>query len=182
MQNFQKFFSARALWALIVTIGAVMSGALTQHVPQESRASHAGGAHHVSARTTAHVAHVIDGDTVQLSDGRLVRYIGIDTPETGKGYAQTQECYAREATARNRALVAGKDVLLERDVSDTDRYGRLLRYVYVGDTFVNAVLVRDGFARARRYPPDTAHADEFAALQERARTQGKGLWGQCARN
>jgi len=84
------------------------------------------------------------------------------------------------ATERMRALVAGKRVRLVRDVSQTDRYGRLLRYVYAGDIFVNAVMVSEGYANAATYPPDVAHAAEFAALERSARIAKRGLWaGGC---
>ena len=78
-----------------------------------------------------------------------VRYIGIDTPETGA-------ICGSEATSANAALVAGRTVTMVRDVSETDRYDRLLRYVYVGDTFVNGELVAGGWADPADYPPDTA--------------------------
>lgn len=118
------------------------------------------------------VIRVIDGDTVELSDGRRVRYIGMDTPETG-------DCYAWEATQKNRELVLNKWVRLVKDVSEADRYGRLLRYVYVGEAFVNAELVREGYAFAYTYPPDVAHADLFVQLQREAAEAGRGLWGAC---
>ncbi|RJQ54073.1 MAG: hypothetical protein C4521_04260 [Actinobacteria bacterium] len=116
------------------------------------------------------VSRVIDGDTVELANGRRVRYIGIDTPERGKPYCE-------EASSRNRRLVEGKRVKLVKDVSETDKYGRLLRYVYVGSTFVNAALVRDGYAMAYTYPPDVKYADYFVWLQGQARTANRGLWG-----
>jgi endonuclease YncB( thermonuclease family) len=89
---------------------------------------------------TALVSRVIDGDTVELGDGSRVRYIGMDTPETAG------DCYNREATARNIELVLNRVVQLEKDVSETDQYGRLLRYVYVDGVMVNEVLVREGYA------------------------------------
>lgn len=115
---------------------------------------------------------MIDGDTIEASiDGSLrrVRYIGIDTPER-------IECYFQEASARNAALVEGKRVRLEKDVSEIDRYGRLLRYVYVGDLFVNAELVREGYASAATVPPDVRHADLFRRLAREAREAERGLW------
>lgn len=117
------------------------------------------------------VVTVIDGDTidVRLADGGVyrVRYIGINTPER-------DEVCSREATAANRALVAGRTVTLRRDASNTDQYGRLLRYVYVGDTFVNARLVAEGWAEAVTYPPDTAYAAWFNALEAEAAAAGLG--------
>jgi len=94
----------------------------------------------------AQVTRVVDGDTIEVSIGGTlyrVRYIGIDTPET-VAPDRPVGCYGPEASAANKALVEGKTVTLEKDVSDVDQYGRLLRYVYVGSTFVNAELVRQG--------------------------------------
>lgn len=109
----------------------------------------------------ATVTGVIDGDTIIVSidgDTYRVRYIGIDTPEAG------DPC-GREATAANAALVDGRTVRMVRDVSETDRYDRLLRYVYVDDTFVNGELVADGWAEAVDYPPDTAMSGVLHGLE-----------------
>jgi len=105
------------------------------------------------AQDTFRVIEVIDGDTIVIEGGERVRYIGIDAPEMGP----PPEPFAVEAWQTNRELVEGKAVRLERDVSATDRYGRLLCYVYVDATFVNAELVRQGLARARAYHPDTKY-------------------------
>lgn len=129
--------------------------------------------------TPALVTRVIDGDTIEVETGGAeyrVRYIGIDTPET-VAPGQPVGCYGREASERNRQLVEGQTVGLEKDVSETDRFGRLLRYVWLGDTMVNAALVRDGYALASTFPPDVKHAELFASLQTEAREAGRGLWG-----
>lgn len=126
------------------------------------------------------VRQIIDGDTVTLADGRILRYIGMDAPETTAG-RRGAECFARESTERNRQLVEGKRVRLEKDVSETDRYGRILRYVFVGDTLVNEALVREGYATALAYPPDLARQDAFREAEQAARRARKGLWGaSCA--
>lgn len=104
-----------------------------------------------------------------------VRYIGIDTPETVHP-TRGEEPYGREACAKNKELVEGKVVRLEKDVSETDKYGRLLRYVYVDDLFVNAQLVRLGYAQVATYPPDVKYQDLFLQLQREAREVGRGLW------
>ena len=117
----------------------------------------------------AQVVRVIDGDTIEVNiagKSYKVRYIGIDTPETG-------EWMAPEATAKNEELVGGKVVRLEKDVSETDRYGRLLRYVWVGDLMVNAKLVWLGCAQVSTYPPDVKYADHFLRLQRDAREAGR---------
>lgn len=121
----------------------------------------------------ATVTQIIDGDTIDVSqDGQeyRLRYIGMDTPER-------DEPFYREATAANESLVAGQTILLVKDVSETDRYGRLLRYVYLTDgTFVNAELVRLGFAQIATFPPDVRHQALFQQLQQEAREAGRGLW------
>ena len=118
------------------------------------------------------VVRVIDGDTIEIAGGARVRYIGIDTPEV---YPQT-EYYGPEAWVRNRELVGGEVVTLERDVTDKDRYGRLLRYVYIDSVFVNAELVRLGYARAISYPPDTKYQELLSQLEDEAREAKRGLW------
>lgn len=118
------------------------------------------------AGETATVLDIIDGDTidVQFTDGReeRVRYIGVNTPERG------EPCYA-EATRANAALVKEQTVTLIKDTSETDKNGRLLRYVFAGNVFVNAELVRQGYAEAKRYPPDVAFAEDFETLEDEAR-------------
>lgn len=104
-----------------------------------------------------------------------MRYIGIDTPETVHP-SKPVEYMGKEASAKNKELVDGKTVRLEKDVSETDKYGRLLRYVYVGDLFVNAELVRLGYAQVATYPPDVKYQDLFLVLQREAREAGRGLW------
>jgi micrococcal nuclease len=126
------------------------------------------------------VLEVIDGDTIRVAlDGErvLVRYLGVDAPEPGQGYLD-YEWLGPEASELNAALVAGGRVWLERDLSETDRYDRLLRYVWVGDLLVNAELVRQGYAQAIAYPPDTRHAEWFSQLEEEARAAGRGIWGE----
>ncbi len=119
---------------------------------------------------TGAVVRVIDGDTIDVALGGKtvrVRYVGMNTPESD------EVCF-QEATNANAALVQGKTVRLVKDVSETDRYGRLLRYVYVGDVFVNLELVREGFAEVVSYPPDTAYFETFKALEIEAANAGRG--------
>jgi len=126
---------------------------------------------------------VVDGDTIRVvEDGReeAVRYIGVDTPETVKPGSPV-ECYGKAASAANRRLVEGEPVRLVGDAEARDRYGRRLAYVYRSrdDLFVNAELVRGGYATVLTIPPNVAHADEFAVLARRARRSGRGLWSEC---
>jgi len=120
----------------------------------------------------ATVVRVIDGDTIEVDIGGRqynVRYIGIDTPEIGRPGAD-------EATAFNAQLVSGKTVYLEKDVSETDRYGRLLRYVWIDEGMVNAILVANGYAQVATYPPDVKYQQDFLELQRAAEANGLGLW------
>ncbi len=126
------------------------------------------------------VAKVIDGDTVKLVSGQLVRYVGVDTPETRRRHGGTwvaaQEPFGQEATTFNRELVEGKSVRLEYDAQPRDRYGRLLAYVYVGDTFVNAALLQQGYGEVMVIRPNDRYAEEFRALAKEAREAQRGLW------
>lgn len=115
------------------------------------------------------VTQVIDGDTIEIEGGYRVRYIGIDTPERG-------EPYYIEASEANRNLVQGKKVRLEKDVENKDEYGRLLRYVWVDDTMVNAELVRLGYAYSYSYPPNLKYQIWFLQLEKEAREERRGLW------
>ncbi|MBK7919332.1 MAG: thermonuclease family protein [Chloroflexi bacterium] len=123
------------------------------------------------------VTHIVDGDTIDVEiNGEVyrVRYIGMDTPERGDSFFQ-------EATDANAQLVAGQKVILVKDVSETDRYDRLLRYVYLEDgTFVNGELVRLGFAQSSSYPPDVALQEIITSLQRAAVNSGVGLWASPA--
>jgi micrococcal nuclease len=116
------------------------------------------------------VTRVVDGDTIDIDIGgnaHRVRYIGMNTPE------RDEPCFD-EATQANADLVAGYEVRLEKDVSETDRYGRLLRYVYVGDVFVNQALVAEGYAEAVLYEPDNRYYDFFSELEAEAAQSGLG--------
>lgn len=126
----------------------------------------------------ATVSAVIDGDTIELTDKRRVRYIGIDTPET-KHPNKGVECFGRESTQKNKELVEGKTITMQRDVSETDKYKRLLRYVWVNDQFVNELLVREGYALQSTFPPDVRFVDLFKEAAEEARINKRGLWNSC---
>lgn len=127
----------------------------------------------------ARVTRVVDGDTIHVElggkDYRL-RYIGIDTPETVDP-RRPVGCFGAEASERNRQLVEGRTVGLEKDVSETDSFGRLLRYVWVEDQMVNEALVEEGYALAATYPPDVRYSGVFVSLQAQAREGKRGLWG-----
>ena len=131
-------------------------------------------------RTEAQVVEVVDGDTIKVEIGGevyAVRYIGIDCPETAHP-SEPVGWMGPEASAANEALVGGQTVYLEKDVSETDKYGRLLCYVFLADgTFVNAELVRLGYAQSVTYPPDVRYQDLFLEMQQEAREAKRGLWG-----
>ena len=113
------------------------------------------------------VRRVVDGRIFELTDGKRVRLIGIDTPEVG-------DTCSSQATNQLSSLIGGESVYLERDVSETDAYGRLLRYVYVNGTFVNYKLVYDGYAYAFEYPPDTKYTSLISDAENNAQSHEKG--------
>ena len=125
---------------------------------------------------------VNDGDTITLTDGRLVRYTGIDAPEPHHDTGEP-EPYSTEALEYNRNLLEGRTVLLVFDKERTDRYGRVLAYVFArpkageGKTvFVNAEMVLAGYAPAKRFPLNVKHAGVLSALEEYAALHKRGMW------
>jgi micrococcal nuclease len=129
------------------------------------------------------VDRVVDGDTikVELEDSSTVesvRYIGVDTPETVKPGTPVQ-CFGEQASELNGDLVAGEVVELQFDQELRDRYGRLLAYVFVGETLINAELLRRGYARTLEIEPNTSRAERFARLELEAGEAGRGLWSAC---
>lgn len=129
----------------------------------------------------AKVRSVTDGDTIRVDfeDGpanQPVRYIGMDAPETVKPGTPVQPL-GPEASRENARLVAGKRVCLEKDVSERDRYDRLLRYAWLPDgTMVNEALVLSGLATVDTFPPDVKYVDRFIAAQSAAREAARGMW------
>lgn len=134
---------------------------------------------------TASLVRVVDGDTIRvIVDGveERVRYIGIDTPELNETSQATPEPYAEAATAANARLLSEGRLVLEKDVSERDRYGRLLRDIWVEEdgtwTLVNLALVAEGYAQVSTYPPDVRYIDDLLATQAEARAESRGLWGE----
>lgn len=129
----------------------------------------------------APVVDVVDGDTIEVELGgeqEDVRYIGVDTPES-VAPGQPVECFGPQASEFNRRLVEGETVRLVFDRERRDRYERLLAYVYVGERFVNAELVRSGHATTLTIAPNDRHAALFDRLEQRAGNAGRGLWAAC---
>lgn len=135
----------------------------------------------------AFVTKVVDGDTINVrinNDDRTVRFIGIDTPET-KDPRRPVGCFGKEASSETKNLLEDQAVILQKDVTDRDKYDRLLRYVYLPLSdgrllFVNDYLVREGFAKVYTYPPDVKFNEQFLEAQKQARANNKGLWGGCS--
>lgn len=129
----------------------------------------------------AFVTRVVDGDTIEVRfDGRDedVRYIGVDTPETVKPGTPVQ-CFGPQASRFDHTLVERRRVRLVFGVERRDVYGRLLAYVYLGERFVNAELLRRGLARTLTIPPNDRFASRFKRLEMAAARAGRGLWGAC---
>ncbi|MCX6813137.1 MAG: thermonuclease family protein [Candidatus Azambacteria bacterium] len=124
------------------------------------------------------VVRVVDGDTIEIEGGEKVRYIGIDTPETVDPRKSVQ-CFGVEASKKNKEMVEGKMVRLEKDITDRDKYNRLLRYIWIDDVLVNLELVNQGFAYSYSYPPDIKYQDQIVKAQQEAKDASRGLWSAC---
>ena len=146
----------------------------------DDRSKDGAGATPAGEEATGEVVEVTDGDTIEVSlpDGvEDVRYIGVDTPEVDPNIGV--ECFGKQASELNAELVESERVRLVFDAERRDKYGRLLAYVYVGETFVNAELVRRGYARTLTIEPNDTFAERFARLAQQAANAGRGLWGAC---
>ncbi len=158
----------RFRWLVVALVGLV--SACTFGFDPNAPAPDIGNGGSAPSGETATVTRIIDGDTIDVSlNGQevRVRYLGVNTPE------RDETCY-REATEANRLFVSGKTVTLVADDENTDQYGRLLRYIYVGNLFVNAAMVEQGYAEAVLYPPNDAHYNELLNLERQAKVANRG--------
>ncbi len=119
--------------------------------------------------TNGTVSSVLDGDTIQLTNGEKVRLLGTNAPEQGA-------ICAPEATDKLEELVLGKEVQMEQDKDDKDQYGRLLRYIYVEGVFVNLEMVESGLSCSYKYEPNTRYSNRFEEAEENAREKEGCLW------
>lgn len=132
------------------------------------------------------VVRVIDGDTFEMilnGSKTTVRYIGIDTPETVDPH-RPAGCFGHQASVKNQEMLLHHQVTLKKDISDTDKFGRLLRYVYLlrpheEPLFMNNYLVSEGYARVLSVPPDSLYQEQFLSSQQQAQQLKKGLWASC---
>lgn len=153
---------------------------LTAPLPQPSIATHSATQGIQGDRVL--VTKVVDGDTLEI-EGATVRFIGIDTPETVDP-KRPVGCFGKEASNKTKELLSEKIVILQKDVTDKDKYGRILRYIFLpldnGQIlFVNDYLVREGFAKVLTYPPDVKFNDQLRQAEIEAKNRKIGLWGRC---
>lgn len=177
---------------LTLLLGALMSSYISSHSSSSALVQTHAAEPSPYVRSVfdkmAIVAEVIDGDTLRLNTGEKVRLIGMDTPEIHHPKKPVQ-CFGEEAKNITKNLVEGKSVRLEKDVSNKDKYGRLLRFVYVensaktnlasGEIFLNEYLLKEGYARILTVPPDVSMVELFRTLQNQAMHNKKGLWKAC---
>lgn len=133
------------------------------------------------------VTKVVDGDTFWVDDGSekglKIRLIGVDAPESRRTGRKEIGYYGQEAKEYLTQLISGKKVRLEYDVDTLDMYQRTLAYVYLeNNTFVNAELMRQGYAMVMTIPPNVKYAKMFVKLQQKARKKNRGLWGKESMN
>lgn len=125
----------------------------------------------VESKTQALVTEVLDGDTFRLENNEKVRLIGIDTPEKGEKLSQ-------EATELLEELILGKKITLEKDKTDKDKYDRSLRYVYMGELFINEEMVKRGLAKQITYYPDNAKEEILKEAETKAKEKKLGIWSE----
>ena len=187
----------RRLSFILLGLCAPIFGACATHTVDLSVQAPATFAEEPGGYEDALVTRVVDGDTIEVEiTGRVegpglgnsvigyeydVRLLGIDTPESVKPDSPV-ECFGKEASAAAEAFLEGEDVRLVKDVEDQDRFGRILRYVYIGEEMANARLVANGYASVFTYPPNVRHADLFVQLQKEARDADRGLWSPATCN
>jgi micrococcal nuclease len=161
------------LFLALILVSGCLSGHETQVAPEKTCEQAISEIPQIIADAqsspTAEVTRVVDGDTVELADGNKVRFNGINTPEHN-------ENHFLEAKQNMELLVLNKTVHLQKDISDKDKYGRELRYVFTADKFTNAEQVSAGLASSFVYPPDTKYSFLFNCLEEKAKEQGLGMW------
>lgn len=169
----------------VLVVGLLLLGLLTgcgsvsPSTPQPAANQQTEEPANSSALTTVDVLRVIDGDTIEVMyQGKTesVRLIGVDTPETVHPSKPVQP-YGPEASAFTKSQLTGKQIGLEFDVEQRDRYGRLLAYVWMENQMFNRTLVKEGYAQVATFPPNVRYVDDFVALQREARAADRGLWG-----
>lgn len=161
---------ASALLELLLVLGTVLG----IQVPGVREAA--------STVSTGTVVFVYDGDTALVRIGTTterVRFLGIDAPERNYDDPSSGDCYAEAAAVASRELLLGKEVIVAPDEENRDRYGRLLRYLYLDGVFVNELLVREGYARMLTIAPNTKYRAILDAAEIDARDAARGLWGTC---
>jgi len=164
MPNYFRYIIFLFLFLLIIILGVKISFAENKNI---------------LPRNFFKVKRVIDGDTILLENGLKVRYIGINTPESVDPRRPIQ-CFGQEASKRNKEIVEGKIVRLEKDVEDKDKYGRLLRYVFLPNgAFINYELVKQGYGSVYTFPPNVKYVNKFRQAEQFARGNKIGLWLKC---
>lgn len=159
----------------LVDVGEDDTTSTTQAETESGTETETGGEVHPCGPLSGVVAHVLDGDTIELETGQRVRYILVDTTELGDS-----DCWSTEATSFNSMLTLGETVSLEYDQECTDHFGRLLAYVSVGDVEVNRALLENGHACLLYIPPNgNSKVAEYQTLETAAREQGLAMWGAC---
>jgi micrococcal nuclease len=165
------FLGAAALLCLLAVVTQACARTGDSLSPRSAPATRS----NASPAGDVQVVHVTDGDTVTLTGGVRVRYLGIDSPELPGAKTELQG-FARAAADRNRVLVTGKTVRLETDAEDRDDFGRLLRHLWLGDELVAEVLIREGLGYAQLNPPNTRNRERLQRAQTEARAGGRGVW------
>jgi micrococcal nuclease len=162
------------MWSLAALAYVMAMAAVSPTVRQRL------GVHRESAPPDGELAlvtGVVDGDTIAVDPGGPVRVLGLDAPETGNPHMEGAQPLGQAASSRLSEIAHGRTVVLERDVTDRDHYGRRLRHVWCDERLVAEVLIGEGLAHAMSIPPNTRYSARLRAAEDDARSRGVGLWG-----
>jgi micrococcal nuclease len=175
----QRFALGATYFILLPLFSLPACGSPASTVGEEANRAEAG--HQDDRGPVVTVSRVVDGDTIEIAptvDGLTeVRLIGVDTPETKDPRTGVQP-YGEAAYRFTASALEGEEVSLEFDVERTDRYGRLLAYVWLPDgRMFNEVLLEEGYAQVATFPPNVKYVEPFEEAQREAREAGRGLWG-----
>lgn len=188
MRNNSKILNSKVLVVvLIVLVFILISLFLSIRISQNKLALHLKGAASTPTptifREKAYVNYVFDGDTIELSGKITLRLVGIDAPETANKYTHfKEECFASDSAKIAKELLMGQNIEIEKDLEDKDNYGRLLRYVFLDDVFINEFLLRNGYAKLEEKTINTRYKNILTEAENEAKRDGRGLWGKCGTN
>lgn len=165
------------LWFIIGLVVVLLFTGCANQKNVDNQTNDDGELEFLSSLEETVVTRVVDGDTIVIESGEKVRFILVNCPESVHSDSSKNTEFGAIASAYTKSILEGETIYLEKDVSNIDRYGRLLRYIYLADgTFFNEQLVKEGYAQLSTFPPDVKYKDIILDAEQYARNNNLGLW------